>query len=35
MDKTTPNNGAGWIGTTIAMALPMTLVSLLLALVNG
>lgn len=35
MDKATQNNDAGWIGTTVAMTLPMTLVALLLTLVNG
>jgi len=35
MDKITPDNRGGWIGTTIAMTLPMTLLSLVLALVNG
>ena len=35
MEKTTRTNGGGWIGTTIAMTLPMTLVTLLLAWVHG
>ena len=35
MENNTPKNDGGWIGTTIAMTLPMTLVSLVLALING
>ena len=35
MEKPIPDKDGGWIGTTIAVTLPMTLVSLLLALVNG
>jgi hypothetical protein len=35
MQHDTQNNDGGWIGTTLAVTLPMTLVSLVLALING
>lgn len=35
MEDTNRKNDGGWLGTTIAVTLPMALVSLLLALVNG